>query len=358
MNVLYLIHHAGQGGTERYLLTLAEALRGDGRVTPFFAYTEDGLLRKRMETLGIPVFHIPMPGRYDLRAARAVAKLCQKHGIEVIHTHFLRENYIALLSRFFYNKTRVVYTNHLILTNNAVTRLSNRVLSRWQHAVIAVCNPGRDQMVRNGIPKKLIRVIHNGVDPDAWARPANSAAVRQELDVPEGVPVILYAARFVEGKGHACLIDALKGLAEIPFFMMFAGEGPLRGEMEKLAEHNGLSGKTAFLGFREDMPAVLGAADICVNAASTEACSFNILEAMAMGVPQAVADAGGNADLIDGDNGLLFRDNDPQALGDALRQLLTDSSLRERCGANAKKTATDRFHIRIMLDKTYNAYSR
>ncbi|MDR0292749.1 MAG: glycosyltransferase [Oscillospiraceae bacterium] len=351
MNVLYLIHHAGQGGTERYVRDLMES----GRVTPVFAYTQDGLLRKRAEALGIPVFRVPMPRRYGLRAARAVAGLCRDRQIDVIHTQFLRENTIALLSRLFYRKPRVVYTNHLFFPNGFVTRLSNRVLSRLQHAVIAVCGPARVQLIRNGIPARLIRLIHNGVDPAAWARLPNGA-VRQETGVPDGVPVILYAARFVEGKGHACLLEALAGLKELPFHLLLAGDGELRAETEKLAGRLGLSDRTSFLGFREDMRAVLSAAAICVNAASTEACSYNILEAMAMGVPQVVSDGGGNADLIGGENGLTYRDGDPEALADALRRLLTDGDLREKCAKNAKETANRRFHIRDMLDATYSVY--
>jgi glycosyltransferase involved in cell wall biosynthesis len=355
MNVLYLIHHAGKAGTERYVLTLAQKLREDGRVTPFLAYTEDGLLRQRMEDLGIPVFQIPMPGRYNLRAARGIAALCREHKIDVIHTQFLRENYLALLSKRYYKTPRVVYTNHLFFPNNFITRLSNRLLSRRQHAVVAVCSPAKEQMIRNGIPAKLIRVIHNGVSPDLWIR-SPDRAVRREIGVPDDVPVILYAARLVEGKGHVCLLEALSGLKNVPFRMLFAGDGELRGEMEALSEKLGLSDKTAFLGFREDIREVLSAADVCVNAASTEACSYNILEAMAMGLPQAVADAGGNADLIDGENGVLFPDNDPAALREALRTLLTDAGLREKIARNAEETAKSRFHIQATLDATFSVY--
>ncbi|MCL2003781.1 MAG: glycosyltransferase family 4 protein [Oscillospiraceae bacterium] len=355
MNVLYLIHHAGQGGTERYVLSVALGLRDAGRVNPFFAYTQDGLLRGRMEKAGVPVWRVRLPGRYSLRSAKKLAKLCREHEIDVIHTQFLRENYIALLSRLFYRKPRVVYTNHLIQKNDLITRLSNRVLSPLQHGVIAVCRPGLEQMVRNKIPEKLMSLVHNGVDPAEWAR-SPDRTVRREFGVPDGLPVILYAARLVEGKGHGYLLKALAGLKDVPFLMLFAGDGDLRGELEALAENSGLGGKTVFLGFREDIREVLSAADVCVNAANTEACSYNILEAMAMGTPQAVADAGGNADLIDGENGLLFRDEDPKALESALRKLLTDAGLRGRCAEKAKQAAKERFHIRDMLDKTYAIY--
>jgi glycosyltransferase involved in cell wall biosynthesis len=321
--------------------------------SPFFAYTEDGLLRRRMEESGIPVFHLPMPSRYNLRAARAVAALCRERRIDVIHTHFLRENYIALLSRLFRRGTRVVYTNHLFFPVGLVTRLSNRILSRLQHAVIAVCNPAKDQMIRNGVPGRRIHVVHNGVE--AWER-SDGRKVRVEAGVPDGVPVILCAARMVEDKGHQCLLTALASLTDIPFRLLLAFDGPLRGALEEEAKRLALP--VTFLGFREDMPEVLSAADICVNAAGTEACSYNILEAMAMGIPQVVADAGGNADLIDGANGLLFRHGDPADIARALRTMLSDGALRDRCARKAAETARSRFSEREMLEKTISIYQR
>lgn len=349
MNVLYLIHHAGQGGTERYVLTLAQKLREDGRITPFFAYTQSGLLSERMEALGVPTFEIPMPGRYSLKAARAVAALCREKNIHVIHTQFLRENYIALLSRLFWRQTRVVYTNHLILGNNLLTRLSNRLLSPQQHVIIAVCTPGKAQMIRNGIPERKITVIHNAVDPDDWIRP------KKRLPGLEDAPtVLLYAARLVEGKGHMSLIDALSRVRDVPYRLLLAGDGPLRGDVLAAAEQKGVP--VTYLGFCEDMPSVLASADININAAGTEACSFNILESMAAGLPQIAANAGGNGDLIDGENGLLFPYGDADAMAITIRQMLTDSALRGRCAERAGQTAQTRFHIKDMLSKTMSIY--
>lgn len=44
MKVLYLLNHAGKAGTERYVETLVRYLSADGRVKPYFAYNEPGLL--------------------------------------------------------------------------------------------------------------------------------------------------------------------------------------------------------------------------------------------------------------------------------------------------------------------------
>ena len=100
INVLYLLNHAGKAGTERYVQTLVERLNKN-KINAFFAYNEAGLLVERLEALGVDTYRIEMKNRFDLKAARQLAGLCGKIGIELIHTQFLRENYIAMLSRFF-----------------------------------------------------------------------------------------------------------------------------------------------------------------------------------------------------------------------------------------------------------------
>jgi glycosyltransferase involved in cell wall biosynthesis len=351
-----LIHHAGQGGTERYVHTLAQRYKQSGRAVPFFVFTEEGVLARRMRDLGAVTVQMPLSSRYSLGAARRLAAFCKQHDIDVIHTQFLRENYIALLSKSFYPKPRVIYTNHLILANNLITRVSNAAMSRRQDAVIAVCNPGKAQMIKNRIPERLITVIHNGVDPAEW-QSGGGAAVRKEANVPDGVPAILYAARFVPGKGHDFLLKALSLVAnDHPFHLLLAGEGELRGDIQTLSENLGLAERVTFLGFREDMPAVLAAADLGVNSAGTEACSFNILEAMAAGLPQAVADAGGNGDLISGENGLLFEYGDADSMAYALSRLLGDAELRMRCAQRAREDVDGPFNINTMLDRTYKIY--
>ena len=150
MKVLYLLNHAGKAGTERYVETLVRYLSADGRVKPYFAYNEPGLLVERMQAMSVPCRQIEMRSPYDLPAAKVLANLCREWGIELIHTHYLRENYIAMLAKGRNKAIRSVYTNHFVLANSSLNRLSNRLMDRRQDRMIAVCNLGREQLVKNG----------------------------------------------------------------------------------------------------------------------------------------------------------------------------------------------------------------
>ena len=144
MKVLYLLNFAGKAGTERYVETLVKYLSAEGLVQPFFAYNEGGLLVERLEAMGVPCRRVEMRSRFDKQAARELAALCREWDIDLIHCHYLREHYTALLSKKYNPKIRVVYTNHFVLANDFVTRLSNRMMDKRQDQMIAVCNKGKE----------------------------------------------------------------------------------------------------------------------------------------------------------------------------------------------------------------------
>lgn len=342
MKILYLINHAGKGGTERYVESLATGLD----IIPYFAYNEDGLLRERMEAAGVPVFKLDMKSRFDFRAAKQIARLCRDNGIDIIHTHFLRENYIALLSRLFYRKTRVVYTSHMLTSNNFVTRLSNRLLSPMQYRVIAVCEAGKARLTANGIPGRLITVIHNGIDPAIW-----ECEKRESKEL-----TFVYAARVVHGKGHETLLNAAALIKDKPFKLLIAGDGELLADMRTLAERLGIGDKTVFAGFCKDMKPVLAASDICISASESEALSMSILEAMAAGLPIIATDVGGNPEILRTGCGVLVPYGDAQILATAMSEMLENSKKREKNGQASLAAANGEFNISVMLSKTKSIY--
>lgn len=364
MKVLYLLNFAGKAGTERYVETLVNYLSADGRVEPCFAYNEGGLLVERLEALGVPTRQLTMSSRFDFRAAKALAQLCAEWDIDLIHCHYLRENYIALLAKRYNRKIRVVYTNHFVLANDAVTRLSNRRLDKRQDQMIAVCNKGREQLIANGWSGGHIQVIFNAVDPAAWAGGREESTLRAELGIPEDRFVMLCASRFAEDKGHAYLLRALKrltALSDRPFTMVLAGDGPLLEPSQRLAEELGLTGEQVrFIGFRKDMKNLYKAADLYINSSQHEALSFLIVEAMAAGLPAVITDMGGNSDIIQtpADGGLLVTYDDPDSLAGAMKRFLEDSAFRESCKVNALANIEARFEIHKMAAATFQVYEK
>ena len=362
MKVLYLLNHAGKAGTERYVQTLVEYLRGNG-VEPYFAFNEGGLLVERMEQMGVPTARVEMNSRFDFKAARELARLCEKWDIDLIHCHYLREHYTAILAKRYNKKIRVVYTNHFVLANDAVTRLSNRWMDKWQDQIIAVCNKGKEQLVSNGWSADRIQVIFNAVDMQTWAGDRTGTTMRAEFHIPEDRLVMLCASRFAEDKGHEYLVRSLKRLTEIcavPFTMVLAGDGALLEPTKALVEQLGLTEQVVFAGFRKDIKNLYKSSDIYVNSSQHEALSFLIIEAMAAGLPVIVTDMGGNRDIVppDAECGDLVVYDDPESMAAAMKNMLEDSDYRASCAAGALRTVEEKFEVGKMCRMTLDVYQK
>lgn len=361
MRVLYLLNHAGKAGTERYVETLVRYLSAGGLVEPYFAYNEGGLLVERLEAMGVPCRRIEMRRRFDLRAAGELARLCREWDIQLIHCHYLREHYTALLAKGKLPGVRVVYTNHFVLANGALTRWTNRLLDPRQDQMIAVCSRGREQLIANGWKGDRIQVIFNAVDPAVWAGDRSESTLRAELGLAEDRFVMLCASRFAEDKGHTYLIDSVKRLTERtvrPFTLVLAGDGPLLEPARAQVQALGLEDYVRFIGFRKDMKNLYKGADLYVNSSRHEALSFLIIEAMAAGLPVIATDMGGNSDIVNdaAGCGLLVTYDDPDSMSAAMARFLEDPAFLARCRDRALATVQEKFEIHDMARKTYAVY--
>lgn len=364
MKVLYLLNHAGKAGTERYVETLVKYLSADGRVEPYFAYNEPGLLVERMEAMGVPCRRIAMNSRFDFKAAKALAALCGEWGIDLVHCHYLREHYTALLAKNYNRHIRVIYTNHFVMTNDFITRLSNRWMDPRQDQIIAVCNKGKEQLMANGWKGERIQVIFNAVDLEAWAGDRSDSTMRAEFGIPEDRFVMLIASRFAHDKGHDYLMRSLKRLTEIsdvPFTMVLAGDGELLEPTKALAAELGLTGEQVkFVGFRKDIKNLYKGADLYINASEHEALSFLIVEAMAAGLPAVITDMAGNSDIIksEADGGLLVTYNDPDSMASAMKRFMEEPGFLARCRERARENIENRFEVHKMAAATFDLYRK
>lgn len=359
IKVLYLLNHAGKAGTERYVHSLIERLNGT-HIKAYFAYNEEGLLVDRLKDMGVETYRVAMKNPFDIRAAFELSRLCRRLGIDLIHTQFLRENYIALLSRVFNPGVRVMYTNHFIMANNLAQRICNRVLTRLEANIIAVCNKGKAMMISNGVNRKRISVIFNGVDPDFWGDRVEST-MRKEFGIDQDAFVLLCASRFAHDKGHRFLINSvaeLKKLTDKKFKCVLANDGPLLEERKQQAASLGLTGDIIFTGFRKDVKNLIAGSNLYVNSSEHEALSFAIIEMLAAGLPVIATDMGGNDDIINGETncGILVKYDDSRALAEAIIKVMDSEELQKDLKENALKAIKEKFNLDKMVKETYNLY--
>ncbi|MFC5722692.1 glycosyltransferase [Streptomyces gamaensis] len=117
------------------------------------------------------------------------------------------------------------------------------------------------------------------------------------------------------------------------------GDGPQEGELRARAERLGIAGRVRFRGGVADMAAAYRELSLLALTSEREGRPMAVAEAAAAGVPcVAFAVSGGVRDLVsDGRTGTLVPPGDTDAFAAALRELMTDSALRARCGRAARE---------------------
>jgi glycosyltransferase involved in cell wall biosynthesis len=114
-----------------------------------------------------------------------------------------------------------------------------------------------------------------------------------------------------------------------------------------------------FLGRREDVPALLGAADVFALASLWEGNPLSLMEAMAAGLPVIATTVGGVPELVQhGWHGLLCPPGDIQTLTSALLEIAQDAAARRKMGFAARQRAHERFDQRAMIRAYEDLYEK
>ncbi|MGA8072705.1 MAG: glycosyltransferase family 4 protein [Candidatus Acidiferrales bacterium] len=182
-----------------------------------------------------------------------------------------------------------------------------------------------------GVPADRIVLGRNTVDNSWWATRAaevDRGAIRRAWNIPAYAPVVLFCAKLQSWKRPGDLLEAF-ARANVPgSHLVFAGDGPLRQELEQRAESLSLADRVHFLGFvnQSGLPAVYVASDLLVLPSDYEPFGLVVNEAMICGCPAVVSDrVGAKYDLVrEGVTGSVYPCGEVEALANTIRSLLSN----------------------------------
>ncbi|MGW5363363.1 glycosyltransferase family 4 protein [Actinopolymorpha pittospori] len=166
------------------------------------------------------------------------------------------------------------------------------------------------------------------------------------LGIDEASPVLLHVARIVEGKGHGDLVPLMRDVRRhFPDVrMLVVGTGDLEEAFRRGLAREGLDDAVRLLGRRDDVPALLAAADVLVFPSRSEGMGLVVLEAMASGLPVvAYALPAFEEFARDGDTGIFAPVGVREDLTKAVLELLGDEARRAAMGRAGRVTVAERF---------------
>jgi len=297
----------------------------------------------------------------DPLGALRLAAVLRRDAIQVVHAHKGGGRTLTLLAR-------AVGPRPPLIVNRGVsfpmTRLSRAIDgSRLVARIVAVCQAIRDDLVRQGLPPDKIDVVYSGTDTERFD-PAriNGDRVRQELGLSSGTPLVTQVG-VREPKGNDDLLRAFALVrAQRPDArLLLVGARPAKiPPLEALIRAEGLEPAVTIWGYRDDVPEILAASDVSVDASHVGlGITGTLRESLAMGTTVVATDAMGNSELVRHEqNGLLVPPRVPEALAAALLRVLADPGWARALGRAGRRDVVDRFSTRAKVDRLEALYGR
>jgi glycosyltransferase involved in cell wall biosynthesis len=356
---LALVLGTSTGGTGRHVKMLAVGCAARGvRVEVFGpAQTDrDFAFGAAAPGIGFTLAEIAdrprLPG--DLQAIGRLRRLFRAWRPDVVHAHGLRAGALTAIAVAFartapgsaQSRTPLVVTVHNAPPAGGVTgaiyRLLERIVARNADSVLCVSADLEDRMRAAGARRVGHAVVPAAAVPPTGGVSAEtrSAALRAEFGAEPGQAIVLAVGRLAVQKGFGLLLDAAarwRDLEPEPL-LVIAGDGPLAASLQAKAAALGLM--VRFAGRRDDVPALLAAADVFVLPSVWEGQALILQEALRAAVPIVATRVGGTPGLAGDAAAILVPAGDAQRLAEAVRAVLGDPALaarlREAAAARAR----------------------
>jgi len=324
-----------EGGLEKHFVELSNALARRGHEVVAVAHEK---YRDRFEP-GVRYEALDLArSRRNPAALLALYRLIRREAPDVVHAQANKS--AAMLSPLLpFLPAASVATLHNLKRDTAMFRRFD-VLIAVSHAI------------SGHVRHDDLRVVYNGIRPSARPDPAVLDALRHDLDLPAGRPVVLSVGRLVPAKGFDLLLTAWQTLDAT---LLIAGDGPDRAALEAQITALGLADRVRLLGMRSDVPVLMALADLVVISSRNEGFPYVMVEALHMRSPLV-------STLIS-DVGRILPDpylvplEDVDALRQALMRALADPQALASAYEPVFAYAASDLSLDSMVDKTERIYA-
>jgi glycosyltransferase involved in cell wall biosynthesis len=213
-----------------------------------------------------------------------------------------------------------------------------------------------------GIPQERVLVSRNGMRED-WGRNVSCAErirVRAELRIPLESPVVIYVGRLAPEKRPFDMLEVYRAITRqrADVHCIIAGADFLYADVAAALElfEPDQKRRIHLLGLRDDIPALLTAADALLLTSEIEGISNALLEAMSMGLPVVATNTGGTPEIVaDGHTGYLAALGDIECMSQYLCALFDDAELRQSMGKCGQSVVND-FSMEALYERTVTSY--
>lgn len=277
--------------------------------------------------------------------------LARDWGADHIHTHWASTTATMAMVASTVSGVPWSLTAHRwdIVENNLLQRKAD-------HACFFRCisEKTRELALERGVSVGKTLVLHLGVRlPEVALSSTDNSSQGEKF-------VVLCPAAFVKRKGHRYLVEALKFLPD-QVELWLAGEGELRGEIEKQVKQLGLKSRVRIMGFlshekllalyRERRVDLVALPSMNLGDGLNEGIPVSLMEAMSYGLPVVSTSTGGIPELLRDGAGVLVSDKDPMALAEAIATLYRERAYAKAVGEKGKRRVEKEFSAEAVVEE-------
>lgn len=354
MKVCFVAGTLGRGGAERQLLLMLKALRHDNASVRVLSLTKGEDYERELENIGVRVEFVGSSSNHFRRLWSIIDNL-RKNSVDILQSsHFFANTYAALAGRALGIPAIGAIRGNLAEAMIANGRFGGAHL-KLPHHLIANSQSAATEAIEKGIDETKIDFVRNAVEFDGLER-SEPIRDRQCLNV-------LFAGRLVPLKRPDLFLRLASQLqSELPdqtLRFKIAGDGPMRGEVERLAYDKGLlPNHLELLGEVREIDRVYRRADILVSTSLHEGTPNVILEAMSHGIPVVATRVGGVPEVLTERAGFTVEPNDFENLVDCTKTLIKNADLRLAMGAHGFECVRKNHSMGYLREKLTKVYSK
>jgi len=364
IKVTHLTFDMRIGGTEQVIKNLIENSNSEALDMSILCIESPlGPFANDLLSKGIKITAFSREQGFDRTLIKQIRCYIKEHNIDVLHCHQYTPWIYGVLAAVA-THAKVIFTEHGRFYPDSSSwkrKLINPLLHKITAATTAISSATKDALATyENLPAKDIQVIYNGISP--LKIDSNQVRqLRQSLNISDITLCLGTVARLDPIKNHSMMLNAFRRVLDrgVDAKLIIVGDGEMRPTIEGLIKKLALDEHVIMTGYQDNPSHYLALMDIYLLSSLSEGTSMTLLEAMSIGKPCVVTDAGGNPEIIEHKvNGLVTANDDAAAFAEGIITIASDISSQQSMARNARQIFEDKFSATSMVADFQSLYQK
>lgn len=298
--VLHIVSAMNRGGAETLLMNVYRNIDRNKVQFDFVSHRQEICdYDEEIESLGGKIYHLESLGRSGpFKYVTAIRKILEQEKYIAVHSHTDFQCGFPALAAKLEGVKKIAchaHTNKMLrnggITNKAILPIL-RALIKYSSTDYCACSSEAAQFLFGKNAMDKVKILKNGINIEDFIFCDGDFGLREELSLSNDTKILGHVGNLSRVKNHQFILKTLKNLIDegISAVAVFAGDGPLRQELEEQAKQLGIPDFVYFLGVRNDIPNLMKAFDVFVFPSLYEGFGIVAIEVQCAGTPCVASD--------------------------------------------------------------------